>query len=242
MSTFVLVHCGWHGSWCWDAIIPQLERAGHEVHAPDLPGHGEDRTPVSEVSLASYANRVCQVLDENSEPVVLVGHSSGGVVISEVAERRPEKTDVLVYLTAFLLPRGTNVLDAAQNDTESMLRPNIQMDEERGMLTVKEDELQDIFYHDCSEDVVERARRLVQPEPVAPLATPVEVTEDRFGSVRRSYITCHLDRATSPLLQTKMYIDLPCQKLASMNASHFPMLSAPEELAEHLDSLATPRT
>jgi pimeloyl-ACP methyl ester carboxylesterase len=82
MSTFGLVHGGWNGGWCWEKVVPLLEEAGHEVEAQDLPGLGEDRTPIPEVSLQGYADRISQVLDAQPEPVVLVGHSSGGMIIS----------------------------------------------------------------------------------------------------------------------------------------------------------------
>ena len=67
MATFVLIHGAWHGSWCWDKVRPILEQSGHAVETPDLPGHGEDKTPISGVNLEAYTNRVCQVLDHNSQ-------------------------------------------------------------------------------------------------------------------------------------------------------------------------------
>ena len=124
MSTFVLVHGAWHGSWCWKKVVPLLEEAGHEVVTLDLPGHGDDGTPVSEVTLVTYAERVCDVLDEQSELVVLVGHSMGGLVISEAAERRPEKIKLLVYLTGFLLANGKTLIETAQADEEAIVVPN----------------------------------------------------------------------------------------------------------------------
>ena len=48
MSTFVLVHGGWNGGWCWEKVVPLLEETGHKVEAPDLPGLGDDRTPISQ--------------------------------------------------------------------------------------------------------------------------------------------------------------------------------------------------
>ena len=53
MSTYVLVHGAWHGSWCWEKVVPLLEQAGHQVEALDLPGHGQDKTPIREITLAA---------------------------------------------------------------------------------------------------------------------------------------------------------------------------------------------
>lgn len=74
MTTFVLIHGAWHGGWCWDKVVPLLEQAGHVAVAPDLPSHGADRTPVAEVTLDAYVARVCEILDAQPEPVVLLGH------------------------------------------------------------------------------------------------------------------------------------------------------------------------
>ena len=106
IATFVLIHGAWHGGWCWDKVKPILEKNGHTVVAPDLPGHGEDKTPIADVSLAAYTERVCEILDQQSEKVILVGHSLGGLSISQAAELRPENIEILVYLSAFLLKDG----------------------------------------------------------------------------------------------------------------------------------------
>ncbi len=238
MSTFVLVHGAWHGGWCWEKIVPLLAKAGHEAVTLDLPGHGSDDTPVAEVTLEGYAERVSEELDKHSEPVVLVGHSMGGLVISEAAERRPEKIELLVYLTAFLLPNGGTLLETAQADEEAIVLPNVDVDEEKGIVTVHEDKAKDVFYGDCSEGDVEDAKKRLQPQPLVPFVTPVGVSEDNFGRVRRTYIECLQDRAIGPATQKRMYTELPCEKVVSMGTSHSPFLSEPEELAGHLDSLA----
>ncbi len=76
MSRFVLVHGAWHGAWCWNKVVPLLEAKGHSVDAIDLPGHGSDVTPIAEVTLERYAERVGRALRAEPEPAVLVGHSA----------------------------------------------------------------------------------------------------------------------------------------------------------------------
>jgi pimeloyl-ACP methyl ester carboxylesterase len=238
MSTFVLVHGAWHGRWAWEKVVPLLEEAGHKVEAPDLRGHGDDKTPVPEVSLQSYADRVSEVLDGQSEPVILVGHSMGGIVISEVAERHPEKVRLLVYLAAFLLPNGKTLLETAQTDDETLVLQNVEVDEDKGIVTIREDAAREVFYGDCSEEDVERAKERLQPQALAPFATPVGVGEENFGRVKRTYIECLQDRAIGPATQKRMYTELPCEKVISMETSHSPFLSVPEKLVSHLVSLA----
>jgi pimeloyl-ACP methyl ester carboxylesterase len=100
MGTFILVHGSWHGAWCWERVVPRLQTAGHTVIAVDLPGYGEDHTPVADITLQAYADKVLAAVDAADEPVVLVGWSMGGIVISTVAEQRHERIAHLVYLAA----------------------------------------------------------------------------------------------------------------------------------------------
>lgn len=215
-----------------------MEQAGHEVVRFDLPGHGEDRTPAVEVTLEGYTDRVVEALDALSEPAVLVGHSLGGVVISQAAERRPEKIEKLVYLCALLLPSGKSAIEASQEDAGSVILKNAEVEADLGRIILSEEGMREALYHDCPEEAFERARRLISPQPLAPLGTPVEVTEGNFGSVRRTYVHTTQDRVVSPAAQEKMYAELPCEKVVSMATGHLPFFAAPEELAGHLDSLA----
>jgi len=80
MARFVLVHGGFSGAWIWLPLMDSLRAAGHLVDAFDQPGMDDERTSRSEVSLDSYAGRVCEVVAANSEPAVVVGHSMGGIV------------------------------------------------------------------------------------------------------------------------------------------------------------------
>ena len=237
MSRFVLVHGGFVGGWCWEKVVPLLEGDGHQVEAPDLPGLGEDRTPIPEVSLQGYADRISEVLAEQPEPAVLVGQSMGGAVISQAAEQRPDKIEMLVYVGAYLLRDGETMLGASQSDTESLVLTNLEMSEDGSFATLREDAIEEALLHDCPDEDVERAKARFRPQAVAPLATPVTLTEDNFGRIPRVYIETLKDRAISPWLQKEMYERLPCQKVISMDTGHAPFYAAPEELAGHLTSL-----
>ena len=106
MATFVLVHGAWHGAWCWELLTPLLEGQGHRVIAPDLPGMGDDRTPLDQVSIESWARFVADIVGAQPEPVILVGHSRAGIVISRAVELAPANLLGLVYLAAFMVRDG----------------------------------------------------------------------------------------------------------------------------------------
>lgn len=237
MSRFVLVHGGFVGGWLWEKLVPLLEDAGHQVEAPDLPRHGDDRTPIPEVSLQGYADRISEVLDAHPGPTVLVGQSMGGAVISQAAEQRPDKVALLVYVGAALLQDGESLLSALENDTESLVLSNLVMSEDGSSATLREDAIEEALLHDCPDDDAGRAKARFRPQAVAPLATPVSLTEDNFGRIPRVYIETLQDRTIGPSLQKEMYGRLPCQEIISIDTGHWPFYAAPGELAGHLASL-----
>jgi pimeloyl-ACP methyl ester carboxylesterase len=90
MTTFVLVHPAWFGGWCWRKVAPILRAHGHEVFTPTLTGLGERAHLASgEVGLDTHVEDIASVVEyEDLHEIILVGNSSGGVVITGVADRR----------------------------------------------------------------------------------------------------------------------------------------------------------
>lgn len=243
MSTYIFVHGGWAGGWCWDKVVPLIRQAGHKAEALDLPGHGKDKSPIQEITLAAYTKRVCETLNTQTEPVILVGHSMDGIVISQVAEEQPEKIQTLVYLSAFLVQNGESLFQFASIDADSLVFPYLIMNEEQGYSMFKEDApFKEILGADCTDEDIEWSKSLLVPEPLAPSATPVHITMENYGRVPKVYIETLRDRALSPSLQKKMYTESPCQKILSMETSHASFLAAPEELVRQLTSLQLVRS
>jgi pimeloyl-ACP methyl ester carboxylesterase len=111
MTTYVLVHGAWHGSWCWKRVRSALQAEGHEVLTPALTGVGERSHMLSpQVNLDTHINDVVNLIKwEELTDVVLCGHSYGGCVIRGVADRIGERIAKLVYLDAFVLEHGESL-------------------------------------------------------------------------------------------------------------------------------------
>jgi pimeloyl-ACP methyl ester carboxylesterase len=238
VSTYVLVHGAWHGAWCWEKLVPLLEEQGHKVYTVDLPSHGADKTPVGQVTLQSYGDRVSEVLEQSDEPVTLVGHSMGGIAITQAAEQNPDKIKSLVYLTAFLLQNNESMVEIIPTDTEAIVARNMVVAEDGSSATLKSDELKNIFYAKCNDSDVERAQSRLTPQAIAPLATKLSYTDERYGRVPRFYIECLQDRAITNSCQKQMYTATPCEKVYTLDTDHSPFYSAPQELASILMSVS----
>lgn len=238
MSTFVLVHGAYHGAWCWEKVIPYLLQHGHSVKAVDLPGHGEDQTPIAQITLQSYVNTTLAAVEAAAEPVILVGHSAGGIVISQVAELCPDKVEALVYLTALVPLNGHSIFGAAMADAASEVPASLILNEAEGWVFSKEEFIKPVYYTDCSDEDVAAAKARLRVEPLAAAMEPVSISPERFGRVTKYYIECLGDHALTPSYQKQLYTQTPVQEVFSLESSHSPFLSMPKDVAKILRQIA----
>lgn len=234
MAAFVLVPGAWYTGWHWHEVVSLLEAEGHRAEALDLPGHGSNAAPVAERTLETFARHIAERVSAAGEPVVLAGHSMGGISITQAAELVPEQLAALVYVTAFLPADGQALPDLASHDPEDIVQANIVPDEASGTCTVAEAVRIDAFFSSCDPEVAAEAAARLEPESLAAIGGRVAITDERAGSVRRVYVECLDDRALTIDLQRAMQAARPCERVFSLAADHAPFLSAPRALADAL--------
>ena len=235
MATIVLVHGHMHGAWCWEKIVPLLESKGHKVVAFDLPARNGDTASHGAASLEQFVEAAAAVVMAQSEPVILVGHSAGGTILSEIAERMPERVSRLVYVAAMLLPDGESIFSAFV--TKTAMDPALAID---GASAIKTDDglIRHRFYNTSSDVDAAAAIEKLCAEPIPPMTHPVRVTPERYGSVKRAFIQTRFDNAVPLDAQAAMCAALPCDPVIVMDTDHSPFLSAPHEFAAHIHALA----
>jgi len=241
MASFVMIHGAWHGGWAFEPLRARIEAAGHSVAAPDLPGMGGDDEALANVTLddwAAFAVDQCRAVRGNG-PVVLCGHSRGGIVLSQAAERDPAAMDMLVYICAMLIPSGVSRAEFQKDQLpnpafQAIIRPT-----PGGRGTVIDTErAAEVFAQLSPADAVADALGRLAAEPDRPRATPLRLTPERFGSVPRHYVECLHDRTIPIQDQRRMQALQPCDRVIALEADHSPFLSAPDALADALLSLA----
>ena len=240
MATFVLVHGAFGGAWNWEQVTPLLEAEGHRVDALDLPGHGDNPAPVSEMTLANNARWIADRVEAATEPVILVGHSMGGMGITQAAELVPDRIAKLVYLAAFLPGDGQTLVQLSEMEPQvDEVQANIVIDEANGTCVINPEARRAVLFAQCTEADAALAISRMVPESLAPVLAPVQITEARAGSIPRVYIECTLDRAIGIEKQRLMQELRPCEQIYTLETDHSPFVSTPRELAGHLLAVAS---
>jgi pimeloyl-ACP methyl ester carboxylesterase len=237
LAQFLLVAGAFSGAWCWEYVVPLLEAKGHGARPVELPGMGADRTPFAETSFTNWAWTVADAAAACPEKPIVVGHSRGGVVISQAAEYAPDAIGMTVYLAALLVGNGRSGLDPQRRpgiDIEAIVQPNTA----DGLGVHPTPELVQAAYANASDTLKARAAGFNTPEPLFGLTTPLALTAERYGSVPRGYIECLQDMVVPIAMQREMQAGEPCTLVRSIDTDHCPNYSAPELLADTLDDIA----
>jgi pimeloyl-ACP methyl ester carboxylesterase len=242
MTRFLLIHGAMGGAWCWERVIPGLEALGHEAVAIDLPGQGQDATPVTEITLARYADAACAALEQFDDPVLLTGHSMGGMVITQAAARRPDLIAGLVYVAAFLPQPGESLIEITHlpEAAGDSVQANIVVEGDPPVATMPLEAAPDALYHCCTPEQIEWALPRRGRQPVIPFTQPVVAGDDpaAFEALPRAYVMCLQDRAIRPPLQRLLCARAGCDPVIEIDTDHSPWLSRTDELVAALDRIA----
>jgi hypothetical protein len=231
MSTFCLVHGAWHGAWCWERFVPELEALGHRAIAVDLPCDDP------EVDFPGYA-RVVESAIEHEGDVVLVGHSLAGHTVPLVAANRPIAH--LVFLCALLPLPGRSLRDQFGIDPD-MLTPvvhdGVVRDPETGLSSWRDpDEAIASMYQDCDPEDARWAVAHLRPQAGTPHRRPWPL--DAIPDIERTYIVAGHDNTVNPEWSRRAARARLGVTPVEIDGGHSPFLARPAELARLLDGLA----
>jgi pimeloyl-ACP methyl ester carboxylesterase len=236
MATFVIVHGAWSGGHAWRWVRPLLWSAGHEVFTPALTGLGErSHLASAQVDLETHLRDVIAVLEyEDLREVVLVGHSYGGMVISGVADRVPERLALLVYLDAEVPMDGQSELDLLPAQERAGYEEAARS---KGQGWLIPPPLPEPLPDDLDPRVRWAMLRMVS-QPLATFAQPLRLANPAGLKVPRAYVLCahgKEDQALPGYVQRAR--SDPGWRFVELAAGHSAHVTAPRELVNVLGQL-----
>ncbi len=233
MATYLLVHGGFYGGWCWRHVKAFLENAGHKVYTPTMTGLGERKHLVSkEIGIDVHIEDVKNViLYENLTEVNLIGHSYGGLIIASVASQIPDRIKQLIYIDALIPQTGDSLLslvdtelakyfiDSANSQGDGWLIPAFLISE-----------------NEYSKENVSWCNSMVTEQSLKSFSDKISVNEEIHSQINSSYIYC--TKSSYPM--TKFLLIAKAKNFACYHfeIDHLPMISAPKDLSDLILTVA----
>ena len=232
--TFVLVHGGFHGGWCWADVATRLRARGHAVYTPTQTGCGERSHLLSkDITLDTFVTDIANVLHwEDLHDVVLVGHSFGSNAISGVADRMPSRLRQLIYLDGVILHNGQTMFDLLSPDAVQARR---RAAESSGGLSIDAPAAALFGIRDASQAAFVQAR--LTNQPMGSYTSALTLLNPVTNGVPAVYVEC-TDPAFAGIQTTRDWVKAGGMKTVQIHTGHDAMISAPAELAELLERLS----
>lgn len=236
---FVLIHGAWHGGWCWELVRARLEKAGHRVHTPTLPGLADRAGELSaDIGLDTHIACVLDLIEEQDlSSVVLVGHSYGGMVITGVADALAPRIAQLVYLDAALPRDGESLMTYGEPRPEAALSGS-----EAALLAMCPDGIAlppvppAVLGLPETHPLHDWAKERLTPHPLKTLTDPIRLTRTDAPLCPRTYIHC-IEPSPMPLqfgyVARQVAAD-PAWRLVALATGHEAMLTEPDAIARVL--------
>ena len=243
MTTYVLVGGGWLGGWCWQRVARRLRDEGRDAYPATPTGLGERVHLASpQVNLDTHITDVVNLIEfEDLHDVVLLGHSYGGLVVTGVADRIPERISELVYLDTVPLPDGSSLIEKFPPELRKRTEERVQELGEGWKFPIPPPE--ELANMASLEGVDEDRLRLLYspatPQPFGTYTQPLHLENPAREGLPKVGIVCSfsLDQvwemiaSGNPLFRE---LDGPQWRFVELPTGHYPMFSRPEDLAELL--------
>jgi pimeloyl-ACP methyl ester carboxylesterase len=230
VATYVLVHGSWQGGWIWKPVATKLQAGGHLVYHPTLDGCGERNHALRpEITLDTQGSEIAGLLFyEDLEDVILVGTSSGGIVVARAAEMAPERIRRLVFIDALAPMPG---------ETVSIINGRPPSNPGELATGLPPEQVKERAFLDLEPGIREWAVARYTRHPRAPTENVVDLRE--FWSRKWQVDVLRCSRSTAP---PEVHQQRTAEKLGGtyreLDAGHYPMLSHPDEVASYLLAMA----
>jgi pimeloyl-ACP methyl ester carboxylesterase len=247
----VFVHGGAHGAWCWEPLIPYVDGQPVAIDLPPKsirggPGRFETLPELRILTIDDFTRSLLEDVDAAGiERFVLVGHSMGGVTISEVARRAPDRVEHLVFVSCMVPPEGRSAIEALPEDLQDMTRHAVEEARRGGDNPIgglDEQAIRSMFCNDMDEEQVRFVLDRTGTEAAVVLAERVT----RAGippELPKTFVKLLRDQSLPPDRQDVLVENLRASPggkvdVVTIDAGHDVMISRPKELADVLNPIA----
>ncbi|UOZ03484.1 alpha/beta fold hydrolase [Amycolatopsis sp. WQ 127309] len=235
---FCLVHGGWQGGWCWDAVARSLRDGGHTVLAPTLRGSESGDVDRAEVNLTAIGEGLVEEIRRAGlRDVVLVGHSGGGPAIQYAADRLPDLTRRVVFVDAWVLRDGEAIHDVLPDPLPEAGRAAA-AETKDGTVAMDPGLWRAHFMNGATEEQVAAVTDRLVPVPLGWLEEPISLPRFWSAGLSSSYVFLRDDKGVPPELYREMAQRLGDPRVVDCEGPHEAMLTHPEALAEALITAA----
>lgn len=254
MNTHVLISGAWLGPWAWAEVTDRLRSKGCDVLAATLPGLGERAAEASsDTDMETYvADVIEQIVGQDLEDVILVGHSFGGAVAGGVADRIPSRLSRVVYVDSGPLPSGSSYIELFEGPQLEFINALVESRGDGWLVPMPAwDEFGTEFQaslEGLGPDELRMMGEGATPQPFKTWSQPL--VREMGEEVRR--IPKTLIASSFPLAQVEQLIAVghpwfaelsgPEWDLVELPTGHWPMFSRPKDLADLLLEIGAARS
>jgi len=231
-KTFVLAHGSWHGGWCWKRVADRLRANGHAVYTPSFTGMGDRAHLLSpDITIDTFVEDLARVIfTEELTKVVIVGHSFGGVPISGVADRLPERIAHLVYLDSVVVESDKSAF-SYYPQAEVEARINAAQRATNGLAVPIPQPLPTVWGLGKQGDPdYDWVRRHLSPHPLRTYTTPLTLRAPVGNGLPRTYV--HSTQPSHPALDASRQLVRSWQgwDWIELATPHNSMITHPDDL------------
>jgi len=228
---FVLIHGAWHGGWCWEKVVRELEARGHSAEAPTMPGMnpGDDR---SRVAFDDYRKTIAEALGSRPEPAVLVGHSSAGFLLQAAAPDAADRIERLVFHNAFVLPDNHAQFDLVPPEVARGMTALAEASPDASVPVI-EDFVRGALLAGESREVQDDLMARLSPQPLVLFTTRVRTGPFEALDLPKTYLFCRDDQTPAPYREMAGALGEGCA-FVEIDGGHETLWLHPERVAEAL--------
>ncbi|MDP3387186.1 MAG: alpha/beta hydrolase [Eubacteriales bacterium] len=231
MSRILLIHGAWHNEKCWNTVISLLEKEGYDAFALTLPGNEVDGD--KNVSYDDYVNHVVEVINNQPDDVIVVGHSSAGHVIQMAVPKVKDKVKKIIFNDAWIIPDGQSQFDLVPEEIKNGMIEAAKASGENA-IPVDPGFLRGMLATEADEETFEKLLGILVSQPLALMETPINAKPLESLNMPKVLLYCTKDISLPKEVYVGMFVALGSDQIVEVECDHEGLFTNPEAFTKGL--------